>query len=295
MRPVRGEPFGEVLSLPWRRSLFRSLRGRVLRDGDGSGRASFDALRVVGAAGRLPALEVGPPFGFDCAALRELCFVGADFGCAMLRAVSSIGTVCGREGPGWMAAFGAAFGAVCGAAFVAAGWATAGVEGRLSAGVGREAARSEGAAADGFAAVFATVFATVFAAVFAADPLRRRLRRRRFGAVSVGSPAFGAVSRAAGVVVSAGWAVFPAVGVVALVGWAVSQVAEVVALAVVGAVLRVGLRVGAGGVEGWAVAVVGAFGAVVAVAAAVCAVCAAGVFRFGAVGLALRLFLSARA
>ena len=72
MRPVRGEPFGEVLSLPWRRSLFRSLRGRVLRDGDGSGRGSVDALREVGAAGRLPAW---PLFGFGCAALRELFFV----------------------------------------------------------------------------------------------------------------------------------------------------------------------------------------------------------------------------
>lgn len=270
---MRGEPFGEVLSLPWRRSLFRSLRGRVLRDGDGSGRGSVDALREVGAAGRLPAW---PLFGFGCTALRELFFVGADFGCAMSRAASFIGTVCGREGPGWMAAFVAAF--------VAAGWAAAGVEGRLSAGVGRGAVRTEGAAADGFAAVFATVFATVFAAVFAADPLRRRLRRRRFGAVSARSPAFGAVSRTVEAVASADWTVALLSGIVSWAGAATFPAA-------VGAVSRGDFRVGAGCPECWGFSPSEVAGA----ADEAAEVCAAGVFRFGAVGLALRLFLSARA
>lgn len=235
---MRGEPFGEVLSLPWRRSLFRSLRGRVLRDGDGSGRGSVDALREVGAAGRLPAW---PLFGFGCAALRELFFVGADFGCAMSRAASFTGA-------GWPAE-------TSGACF------------------GFREERPEGA--------------EVAASGVAAAP-RRRWRRRRFGAVPARSPAFGVVSRTVEAVASADW-------IVALLSGIVSWAGAATFPAVVGAVLRVGLRVGAGGVDGWAVAVVGAFGAVVAVAAAVCAVCAAEAFRFGAVGLALRLFLSARA
>lgn len=234
---MRGEPFGEVLSLPWRRSLFRSLRGRVLRDGDGSGRGSVDALREVGAAGRLPAW---PLFGFGCAALRELFFVGADFGCAMSRAASFTGA-------GWPAE-------TSGACF------------------GFREERPEGA--------------EVAASGVAAAP-RRRWRRRRFGAVPARSPAFGAVSRTVEAVASADWTVALLSGIVSWAGAATFPAA-------VGAVLRVGLRVGAGGVDGWAVAVVGAFGAVVAVAAAVCAVCAAEAFRFGAVGLALRLFLSAR-
>lgn len=231
---MRGEPFGEVLSLPWRRSLFRSLRGRVLRDGDGSGRGSVDALREVGAAGRLPAW---PLFGFGCTALRELLFVGADFGCAMSRAAS----------------------------FTGAGW-PAETSGACS---GFREERPEGA--------------EVAASGVAAAP-RRRWRRRRFGAVPARSPAFGAVSRTVEAVASADWTVALLSGIVSWAGAATFPAA-------VGAVSRGDFRVGAGCPEGWVFAPSEVAGA----ADEAAEVCAAGVFRFGAVGLALRLFLSARA